>query len=462
VEPDQRADYCLRKAFADRAGETAAARERLVALDLPRPAIDPSLASLLPNDSRAAWRILVNPVRRALFFARHELAAIMPELHRAAGSKWRGRLVSIRLTTSAQYGRAFTSAVDNVLGQLHSSIGGLDLNLVTNGSVADTADVVIACGDPQGKIRRIYSNRQGLFWNRASPAGSTAKMVAAVALGRVHRSDTPYCPAPIPATGSAETSDVNFCRDRKAWISAKEAFARSHNGAVHWALRQMRATALRAVMTGFSLPPSDVPPATALTIGTFELTPAAMLRVAALIGAGLTGTANEFAGLRLIDEITLLDTSGQAERLRLHDEDIASELRGMFTPRVRSFVASVLRATSDRNGTLRALGPLRDQLHGALYAKTGTVSVSGSTLNLHIAGTYTRGGKPWSFVVTVGSRSAAHPLGRRLVAGRFAPLVAVAVCNSASHELEVAQTRSRRSGSLRFASLTTVRSRFIP
>jgi len=54
--------------------------------------------------------------------------------------------------------------------------------------------------------RNIYSIRQDI--NRKAPVGSVAKMVAAVALGRINRPETPYCPAPIPGIGSSQDGDL--------------------------------------------------------------------------------------------------------------------------------------------------------------------------------------------------------------------------------------------------------------
>lgn len=440
----ERSDYCLRYAFPDRENEMEAARRRLAALDLPQPAIDVSMAKLLPRDARAAWKIAVNPTRRALFFARQEMASMMPELEQAVGKDWRGRVLSIRLTTSATESRLFSDNVVNTLRRLQTTVPGLDWNLTSNESASEAADVVVACADSGGRVRNIYSSRQGLFWNRKAPVGSVAKMVAAVALGRVDNPSTPYCPAPISGIASSEGGDPEICHHKDAWLSAKEAFARSNNKAIHWALRRVERKTLETVAAGFGLPSfGDTPPATALTIGTFELTPREMLRVASTIGEGLTGSTRNVYGVKIIDQIIVIDRRGQSTLEAVPEAEVVTDLnlRGMFSPRVKSFVGTVLQATSDSNGTLKSLRWLKDQLHGQLYAKTGTVSVQGSTQDLHIAGTYIRNGKPWSFVVTVGTPSNNRPLGRHLAAGKFASLAAIAVCRSLSSNIEMTQAQ---------------------
>jgi hypothetical protein len=67
-------------------------------LKLPRPAIDPELAMLLPKDPKLAWRIAVNLIRRTLFFARYELSGLKWQLDQVVGADWRGKIVSVRLT----------------------------------------------------------------------------------------------------------------------------------------------------------------------------------------------------------------------------------------------------------------------------------------------------------------------------------------------------------------------------
>lgn len=425
-----RADYCLRNIKGEGA-DLAQARERLAKMELPKPALDSMLAKLLPNDAHAAWRIIVNPARRALFFARHELMELAPELNRVAGTNWRGRVVSIRLTTSAAENPTFDTAVVGTLRRLQASIPRLGLSLTNLDASQNTADVVIACADPEGRIRQIYSNRQGLFWNRSAPVGSIGKIPAAVALGTRDRPDTPYCPAPIPGIASSESGDPEVCRHREVWRTSKDAFAHSDNKAIHWALRRTDPKVLATVASELGLPSfRDTPPATAMTIGTFEMTPAEMLRLVGSVGAGIAGSGSAGPAVHLIESITTIDQDGQSTSETIHGEKAvpAPSIRRLFPPRVRSFVQTVLRSTSESGGTLQALDWLNQQLGGALYAKTGTVSVLGSTRNIHIAGSFVRDGRPWSFVVTVGSPASGHALGRRLSAGQFAPLAALAVC----------------------------------
>jgi len=59
------------------------------------------------------------------------------------------------------------------------------------------------------------------------------------ALGRNSRPETPYCLAPIPGIASSAQGDAGSCRNKDSWLPANDAFAKSSNQAVHWALRQL-------------------------------------------------------------------------------------------------------------------------------------------------------------------------------------------------------------------------------
>ena len=271
----------------------------------------------------------------------------------------------------------------------------------------------------------------GLFFTRKAGAGSTAKMLAAVALGRGDHACTLYCRAPIPGMRAAGIEGDAACRDRANWIEAQEAFARSDSAAVHWALRHhVRHGELEAIASAFGMPPlGTVPAATALSLGLVELTRAEMMRMAGAIGAFIGGKFRDVALPSVILEARRLDPQGDLTVQAipsggtLHGED----LRRAAPAKSRLFVSTVLDATSGATGTLRALRDLKAGLGGHLFAKTGTISVSGTTLTVQIAGAFVRGGQPWSFVVMVAGPDRRKPLGQGLVAGQFADLAKAAL-----------------------------------
>src|SRR5262249_53181983 len=142
----------------------------------------------------------------------------------------------------------------------------------------------------------------------------TAKMVAAVALGRHDTADTLYCRAPLP--GSVDFGDARACRRKSAWISARQAFARSDNQAVNWRLRRVPPSELRTTADKFLLPSfGATPPSTALTLGTVEITPAKALQVAQAIGNGLSGSTDNVSETTILDDVMTIEENGKLNHL---------------------------------------------------------------------------------------------------------------------------------------------------
>lgn len=424
-----RAEHCLANAFPPDAPGIAAARSRLEKLQLPAPAIDPALAAALPADPRSAWQITVNPVRRVRYFAVQELALAKIQLDRALGTDWRGRVVSIHLTTSAADNRNFKDAIVGALKELQASVPGIGMSLYDGVGIDNAAHVVVALADPDGRLRYVYSSHDGLLLTRKAEMGSTAKMLAAVALARRNSPQTPYCRAPIPGMSVAVADDKSVCRDRTRWLPAHDAFARSSSPAIHWALRHYcRQGDLKSIAAAFGLPAlGDVPPTTALTYGVIEITPAEMLRMTAGVGAVLAGEHRDIPFPSIVAEAVLLDPDGKTRSVKiLGGESLSSQALAAAVPSgAKAFVANVLGATSEASGTLRSLAPVKAELGGMLYAKTGTVSVAGNTQVVQIAGVFMRAGRPWSFTVMLATPDSRRPLGRNLAASQFASLAAV-------------------------------------
>ncbi len=199
----ERADYCLRTALNVNGDDVVRARAALAAMPVPVPRIHPDLQSFLPKDERTSWQITASPTRRALYFARNELAVLKQELSLLAGPEWRGHVQSVRLSTDATENNTFTADVAKELARLERTLPGLALSLTAQRPAARRAHIVLACTDFNGKLRRIYSSHEGLLWARKAPVGSVAKIVAAIALGRRDEPTTGYCKAPIPGLPSA-------------------------------------------------------------------------------------------------------------------------------------------------------------------------------------------------------------------------------------------------------------------
>jgi membrane peptidoglycan carboxypeptidase len=425
-----RAQYCLDHGFPTGSPEIVAARQRLASLSLPAPKIDPQLKAELPADPREAWKITVNPVRRALYFAAQALHLAKAELDQTRASDWRAHLVAVQLTTSAANGRALSSDIIAQLRGLQARVPGVKLDL-TNYTAANAAQVVIAVADDTGRVREFYSSDQGLFLTRKTEMGSTAKMIAAVVLSRRTSPRTAYCRAPIPGMALAKPEDTTACREHWRWLTARDAFARSVSPAVNWALRHYaERSEMERTAAAFGLPDfGDVPPATALSLGIVQLTPAEMLRMTGAIGSIISGRRADVPFPTVISDVTYLDAEGVAhtQPVTIGEPLRHSALQAVVPARARAFLTNVLVATSDPGGTLASLGPLKTTLHGALYAKTGTVSIRGDTQALQIAGVFKHDGRLWPFSVMIASPNSSMPLGRKLAAGQFASLVPLLV-----------------------------------
>lgn len=423
-----RAEHCLKNVFAADPASAGDVVSRVQQLTLPTPTLDAALIGLLPRDRRMAWQVVVNPVRLAQYFAAQELRLAKAELDRGFAKNWRGRITAIRLTSSARDGRVFVSEVASGLRQLQSTVPSLSLDL-TGAGATTAAQVVMALADDQGHLRRFYTSHERLFFAKKTEIGSTAKMIAAVALSRRTSPTTLYCQAPIPGMTVVAVDDRIACRVHSNWISARDAFARSNSAAVNWALRHYAThKEMEKAAAAFGLPPfGDVPPPTALSLGIVELTPAEMLRMTGAVGAMLVGASGNVPFPSVISNVTILDPDGIARTQSVVTGDPLGDdvLRSVTPPRARAFLTNVLAATSDRGGTLHALAGLKAALGGHLYAKTGTVSVKGDTQAIQIAGVVLRNGRPWSFNIMISAPDRRHPLGRKLAAGEFAHLVAL-------------------------------------
>jgi len=431
----ERADFCLRSVLPKGSPELVDARNRLQSEDQPRPVVDRALSDLLPRNRLAAWNIAVNPVRRARFFAdvqlqvaRAELDAMYPE------RRWRGRIASVRLSLSVDENSPFVRTVQGHLQSLQASMRGLSMPLSSRSPTGLAANAISIVAHADGHVRLLYSSRPDLLWYWRTQMASTAKMVAAVALGRYDSPTTRYCHTDVAnddATGSIRT-----CARPGSWITAQEAFARSDNEAIRWRLRQLPPRELRDLASSFLLPDfGTTPPATALTRGTIDLVPAQAMQIVEAISAGLSRHNMDIYRPTIIDELVVLDPNGKLHTLtqRQGTPISAEAVRKAFPAPVIQFVESVLAATSEPYGTLHSMQDLRISLGGRFYAKTGTESVAHKTQSLHIIGTF-RSGRDWStFLLTVGSPDARAPIGYGLSAGQFSAIARIGIKNTISH-----------------------------
>ena len=284
----ERAEFCLRDVFADNPAALGAALGDLHDLNLPSPQIEAELRPHLPADPKLAWRILVNPIRRARYFSQRELRELKPEIARMFSRDWRGQVASVRLTTSTVDNMKFAGLVKDVLRDEQQRISGLDLDL--SGPYRDhSADVYATLVDPAGRVVRFFESRPG-FWLRKMGIASTAKLAAAAVLGRTDAPGTLYCRAPIPKSFSEIEPDAKTCRTAPR-LSAQEAFARSDSEAVFWALlsRPGALAVAQKIVAALHLEVAGISPASILALGLAEQTPAEQMRTERAIAEGFIG-----------------------------------------------------------------------------------------------------------------------------------------------------------------------------
>jgi hypothetical protein len=432
IRVKERADFCLRSVLPKGAPELADARQRLHLQGLPGPVVDPDLFRLLPQDKEAAWNIAVNPVRRAQLFGDVQLQIVRTELNSMfPNQRWRGNVVSVRLSISADDNNDFVHSVRARLQNAQTSMSGLSMPLSSNNPADRAANAISVLASADGHITLFYSSRSDLLWHWRTQMASTAKMVAAIALGRYDHPWSQYCHASI--NEDAGTGRRGLCATPNSWVSAQDAFARSDNEAIRWRLRQLPVKELRDVATAFLLPSfGTTPPATALTRGTIDLVPAQALQIVTAIGAGLSHRDQDIYLPTIIDQLVVLGPNGRLGVVtpRYGTPILAPTLHEAFTPPVTKFVEAVLAGTSDANGTLRSLSDVKASLGGRLYAKTGTESVLHKTYSVHIIGTFDANRSWQSFLVTIGSPDKRAPIGYGLNAGSFSGLARLGIVDA--------------------------------
>ncbi|MCI0598504.1 MAG: hypothetical protein L0Y60_03125, partial [Beijerinckiaceae bacterium] len=416
----ERARFCLQAVLPE--GEAAEIVMRLNELPAPQPRIDEDLRNLLPADARHAWQIAANPVRRSLYFAGQEISLLSRELRRLAGGDWRGRIAAIYLSADAAASVTFRQNIGFALRDLQASSRGQLVQDLTGGLFEARAHVNVAIQDDEGLVRLAYSSHADMFTNRSAVA-STAKIGAAIALGRVDRPDALYC-AKKPPQGRS-------CAPEAPRLPARVAFARSDNASILYALESRpatrRAAAEVADILGLNAP--GVPPVSALTLGLAELASAELLRALRATGLGYCGQAASAGEPRFVNAVKFLDPEtgdGVVVASKEHNEIGSGAISRLFDgERGRRFFAAVLEAMVEPGGSLAALGDLAEAKTARLFAKTGTHSVSGATRALTVAGILLREGKPWTFIVTVAPAHHGESIGRELTASHLAPVVRI-------------------------------------
>ena len=432
----------------------------------PDPRIEPKLqASIKKHVPQMADRARANPIIRANVAMPSARFGIREEMKQLFGYDWRRHVRGITTTLDVGDNLDFKQVVMADLKQINKQWGTrlnpgytLDPELARSDADRQMPHVVIAAADQKGRIIRYFESSQlapyfgsaiardaasGMYVRAHEPRmiASTGKMIAAVAIGNQGGAalDSLYVDAEAPNAG-LETcrNNGNLRRGRTAEV----AFACSLNGPVEWRLAQTgQAKVARLIeRLGFNMPPaideaSATPPSTAAVRGLVSGSPRQVHQMSAVILAALTGRGKE-----PIEAPTLVAkydfTSPENRKAFEARERLLIVPNDVIKPEARALVRDLLQAplcyqaNNKSHGTLKDLSdwcaPRRKGL-AVHIAKTGTAVTSNE--HATIDGWVTGGlkfanGAAYSYVVVVGTGSAAEPFADRLHSSQLAvPLV---------------------------------------
>lgn len=428
----------------------------------PDPRIEPKLqASLKKHVPEMANRASANPIIRANVAMPSARFGIREEMKQLFGYDWRRHVRGISTTLAVSENLAFRQEISADLKRINKQWGTrlnpgytLDPDLAASDSDRQMPHVIVAAADQRGRIIRYFESSQlapyfgsavardagsGRYIHSDEPRmiASTGKMIAAVAIANQggETLDSLFVDNQAPGAG-LETcrNDGTLRRGRSAEVS----FACSLNGPVEWRLaRAGQANVGRLIgQFGFNMPPaldpaSATPPSTAAVRGLVSGSPRQVHHMSAAILAALTGR-----GALSVDAPSLVakydftsPDNRKAFELRERHRIIPNEL---IEPGARSLVRDLLqaplcyRSNGKSHGTLSALSDWCAARRKGLelhFAKTGTAV----TANKHatVDGWVTGGlkfdnGAAYSYVVVVGTGSAAEPFADRLHSSQLA------------------------------------------
>lgn len=432
----------------------------------PDPRIEPKLeASLKKYVPRMAERATANPIIRANVSMPSARFGVREEMKQVFGYNWRQHVRGITTTLDVGDNLAFKQDVLADLKQINKRWGTrlnpgytLDPDRARNDADRQMPQVVVAAADRNGRIVRYFESSQlapyfgsaiarkhdtGRYLRSREPRqiASTGKMLAAIGIANQARDGlgANYVDVNAPKAG-LETCRRNgsLRRGRKAIV----AFACSLNGPVEWRTARVGQRQMQHLIDrfGFNMPPaldpaSATPPSTAAVRGLVSGSPRQVHQMSAAILAALTGRGHlpvEAPTLVAKYDFTSMENRKAfeaRERLRIVPNEV-------IQPKARLMVRRLLEAPLCYEANRRSHGTLKDlrawcaarrkglRLH---IAKTGTAVTSNlhATIDAWVAGglQFTNGAS-YSYVVVVGTGSAAEPFASRLHASQLAvPLV---------------------------------------
>ena len=441
----------------------------------PDPKVRPGLQAALERHAPAyADRARANPRIRANALLPAVRLGIREEMKQAFGFDWRNSVRGITTTIDPGDNLALRKAILGELVKLHKRWGNrltpgytLDPDAPANDD-AKMPNVIVVASDVSGRIVRYFENSElapyfGSLSARDSDKGhyiralesrqiaSVGKMIAAVAIANQVKdtTETLYVDDQAPERG------LDTCRrggSLRRGRSALVAFACSLNRPLEWRTARIAPAKIARLIDGFgfNMPPapdaaSATPPSTAAVRGLVAGSPRRVHHMASVVLAALTGRGgNNIMLPTLVDRFDFISRAIALEFDRRPQDAItpSSLIRRPAHAGIRAFLQAPLcyRSSGRSYGTLRSLSdwcaPSRRglRLH---FAKTGTAVTldRDATIDTWITGGLQfDNGAQYSYVVVVGTGSAAEPFARRLHSSQLAaPLLRVLLNDLEGH-----------------------------
>lgn len=440
----------------------------------PDPIIEPKLqASLRKHAPRLAARATANPIIRANIAMPSARFGLREEMKQVFGFNWRRHVRGITTTLDAGDNLAFSSDIKRALVQMNKRWGTrlnpgytLDPQQASEDLVAP--HVIVAAADRNGHMVRYYESSQlapyfgsaiardreaGSYRSELEPRqiASTGKMISAIAIANqgVDGADALYVDTNAPKAG------LETCRRRgtlRRGRSAIVSFACSLNGPIEWRTARVgqRPVGRLIEQFGFNMPPAlyagtSTPPSTAAVRGLISGSPHRVHQMSAAILAALTGRGHlpvDAPTLVAKYDFTSSENRKAFEKRRRHR--IYPDR--LINPSARATVRRLLRAPLCYRTKTKAYGTLSRlhdwcaqrrrglQLH---IAKTGTAVTTNQDATIDgwaTGGLRFTNGAAYSYVVVVGTGSAAQPFANRLHSSQLAvPLLRTLLASLEEH-----------------------------
>lgn len=393
----KRARRVLDLAFGTEEPDVVEAKARLDRMSLPDPMrmIAPDLADVLPKDPAKRIATLANPERRVKQFAGDDITQALGELYDLNPTERHG-LIGFELTVNAADNAEFKRKVKMELKKIEDSTQ-LRLTLLPNTDGSDLADFTASLVNGDGHVVRHYSAREDGVWSGANTKrdeagryrpdredrdiGSLTKMLAALLIAaRFDVTDT-ACNRWLDGlrNPNGHKGFVN-CGSKRARVGVAEAFAKSLNLAIAWALEKVPREEIKALTmaAGLRLTDDGTEPRVKLAFGMVAGGPRAQIRMAAALNRGARNLPAQAVLPTLIKMLYFRNEDGSVRTVpfdKLRDHRQIDLDQWFQKPDVAPFVGDVLSAPGKPGGTLRGFNRVIIQAGGSDWiVKTGTTT----------------------------------------------------------------------------------------